>query len=205
MEAYDVSLVEKDLKQPTASVKPVIELKAKTEKPKKAIEPQTIRSVDIMQGPSEGNTYRAPHNRGATQDNKDESIASWFSCFKACRLSHLFHISNGFITDRVKGVTFEGRQNVVAQLSVGEKLLLRREPQNPHDKNAIRVERVDGQQVGYIDRELAFHLAYPFDKYGKPVPATVVELTGGRDSGTYRGVRIRFPIPGLVIEEKDEP
>ncbi len=34
-----------------------------------------------------------------------------------------------------------------------------REPQNPYDANAIRVDNVNGVQIGHINRELASKLA----------------------------------------------
>ena len=95
---------------------------------------------------------------------------------------------------RVVGVTFEGRQRVVASLVPGQKLRLRREPYNRHDPNAIRVECLDGQQIGYIDRDLARDLASVLDKAGGTIPAEVVEITGG--SAGYRyGVEISYRLP----------
>ena len=60
--------------------------------------------------------------------------------------------TNRVITAKVVGVTFEGRQATVAQLEEMEELVLRREPDNPYDFNAIRVERLNGAQIGYINR-----------------------------------------------------
>jgi hypothetical protein len=99
------------------------------------------------------------------------------------------------VETRVVGVTFEGRQTVVAQLSPGEQLWLRREPHNPHDRNAIRVERQNGQQIGYISRAIAALLAPHFDNYGKPVSAVVTVLVGKNSTYSNLGVRIRFKIP----------
>lgn len=36
---------------------------------------------------------------------------------------------------------------------------LQREPNNPYDKNAVKVNNVNGDQVGYIKKELAAALA----------------------------------------------
>ena len=38
-----------------------------------------------------------------------------------------------------------------------------REPRNPYDSNAVKVENIQGQQVGHIKRELAAALAYIMD------------------------------------------
>ena len=99
------------------------------------------------------------------------------------------------IETRVVGVTFNGRQAVVAQLSVGERVWLRREPHNPHDPNAIRVQRHTGQQIGYLSRTLAADLARRFDAHGKPIPALITSLPGGYAPYVALGVRIKFTMP----------
>ena len=54
------------------------------------------------------------------------------------------------ITTKVVGVSFEGRQEVVAKLQMGDRIWLEREPFNPYDVNAIRVTRNNGEQIGYL-------------------------------------------------------
>lgn len=49
------------------------------------------------------------------------------------------------------------------RIVLGEPLLLRRDPSNAHDPNAIRVERADGEQVGWVPREDAEQLAPELD------------------------------------------
>jgi hypothetical protein len=99
------------------------------------------------------------------------------------------------IQTAVVGVTYENRQEVVACLSIAEEVRLRREPDNPYDANAIRVERQDGRQIGYLNRYLAESLAPRFDGYGQPILAVVVKV-GGCYYGTYAsGVRVRFHAP----------
>jgi single-stranded-DNA-specific exonuclease len=99
------------------------------------------------------------------------------------------------ICTRVAGVTFNGRQAVVARLTMGEEILLKREPTNPYDFNAIRVERNDGQQIGYLNRYLAATLAPFFDACRQPVPACIQCLTGNLRQGYSLGVVITFNIP----------
>lgn len=54
--------------------------------------------------------------------------------------------------------------------SVGERVLLRREPNNPYDKNAIRVDNVMGQQIGHIGRHMAARLApYMVKRFQAPI------------------------------------
>lgn len=44
-----------------------------------------------------------------------------------------------------------------------EMVALEREPNNPYDKNAIKINNVDGNQVGHLKRDLAAALAYIMD------------------------------------------
>lgn len=83
------------------------------------------------------------------------------------------------------GVTFEGRQAILATLQRGERLRLAREPHNPHDPNAIALITASGEQIGYLKRELARHLA-PLMDAGVEYEASVSEVTGqveGRSLG----------------------
>lgn len=45
------------------------------------------------------------------------------------------------------------------QATVGEYVMVRREPHNPYDKNAIRIDNVRRQQIGHIGRDNAAKLA----------------------------------------------
>ena len=103
--------------------------------------------------------------------------------------------SGSQVVTRVAGVTFNGRQAFIACLRVGDPLVLRREPINLYDRNAIRVERLNGQQIGYLNRHLAAQLAPFFDNYGQIVPASVQCLTGSGQGGYSLGVVISFCVP----------
>ncbi|TLN16488.1 single-stranded-DNA-specific exonuclease RecJ, partial [bacterium] len=81
---------------------------------------------------------------------------------------------------KVVGVTFENRQEIVRQLHEGEKLNLVREADNGHDPNAIRAERADGSQVGYLNARLAKNLA-PYIDRGEQYITLVSQVTGGDD------------------------
>ena len=94
---------------------------------------------------------------------------------------------------KVVGVTFEGRQDVVAGLIAGASLVLERQPENPHDGNAIAV-RYGTLQLGYVRREIAKHLAPKFDG-GVRYRATVASITGGGTRSV--GVNIQ------VVRERD--
>jgi hypothetical protein len=68
---------------------------------------------------------------------------------------------------RVAGVAGAGRHHAAALESdaaaPGRPLELRRDPQNEHDANAIAVHARDGEQVGWVPREIAAELAPDLD------------------------------------------
>jgi hypothetical protein len=99
------------------------------------------------------------------------------------------------ITTKVVGVTFEGRQEVVARLRRGDRVWLDREPTNRYDRNAITVCRENGEQIGYINRHLAASLNPLFKVYGFPVRGRVTLLTGGGWDGYTLGCMINFKLP----------
>jgi len=100
------------------------------------------------------------------------------------------------IETKVVGVTYEGRQEIIARMQVGEQLTLVREPNNPHDRNAISVCRQDGTSIGFINRHMAAGLAQQIDRMEEPAHAVVTALYGGGTSEYNRGVKIRFLMPG---------
>jgi HIRAN domain len=64
---------------------------------------------------------------------------------------------------RVAGESFlnddgTDRQTTIASCRVGEAVILDAEPDNPEDENAIRVLRVDGKQIGHLERGMAARL-----------------------------------------------
>jgi hypothetical protein len=68
---------------------------------------------------------------------------------------------------RVMGVAGAGRHHAEAIASdaatPGRPLELRRDPDNPHDPNAIAVYAADAEQVGWVPREIAAELAAELD------------------------------------------
>ena len=103
--------------------------------------------------------------------------------------------SGDLICTKVAGVTFNNRQAVLAQLNAGETIQLRREPNNPYDPNAIRVERLNGRQIGYLNRAMAAELAPFFKAHKEPVQGNVHSLTGAQGYGYSLGVIITFDVP----------
>jgi hypothetical protein len=79
---------------------------------------------------------------------------------------------------RVAGVAGAGAHHADALVSdsvaPGRPLELRRDPDNPHDPNAIQVHPLDGgAQVGWVPRELAAELAPELDA-DRPLSAVVL-------------------------------
>lgn len=62
----------------------------------------------------------------------------------------------GSLRDKIVGVRF---YNGLA--SPGEQVMIKREPGNPYDSNAIRVNNVQGTQIGHLPKTIAAKLA-PF-------------------------------------------
>ena len=96
---------------------------------------------------------------------------------------------------KVVGIQYGGRLEVVAKLKMGEQVLLRREPTNPHDYNAILVERLTGEQIGYVKRTEAVYLAVMLDNVGEPVPGTIADLIPASYRYRFPKVYVRTTIP----------
>ena len=106
---------------------------------------------------------------------------------------------------KLAGVSFEGRQDVIAGLHAGAPLELRRQADNPHDSNAIAVHY--GQlQLGFFNKRLAAHIA-PLIDAGARYGARVASLTGGSSTGEFkhRGVNvvIEREALGLRVQRAD--
>jgi len=117
---------------------------------------------------------------------------------------------------KIAGVSFEGRQDIIAGLRADAALELRREPANPHDPNAIAVH-YGNLQIGFFNKKLAAHLA-PLIDGGARYRAHVASLTGGPSvasgaSAKHRGVNIfverdaaaRIAPGGLTTEKTAGP
>lgn len=88
---------------------------------------------------------------------------------------------NPFFT-KVAGVTRKNtdgtdRQKILKNCKRGEQLRLIHEP-IPQDKNAVKVCRENGEQIGWLNSILAAEIAPRLDK-GSKVDAEISEITGG--------------------------
>jgi single-stranded-DNA-specific exonuclease len=82
---------------------------------------------------------------------------------------------------------------LVRKLRVGDQVYLVREPDNPHDRNAIAVLNTAKQKLGYIPARIAADLARALEEdSGTLSNATVMEKTAsGRDHKRYNA-SLRF-------------
>ncbi len=136
-----------------------------------------------------GQAVREPHddNVGRTVAQEpifgDESIDDFVERMFAQQKKFLERDAFAGIEERdsfptkIMGVSFEGRQDVVAGLKAGEDLLLERQPENPADANAIAI-RYGNLQLGFLRKQIAAHLA-PLIDSGIPYRARVEHVTGG--------------------------
>lgn len=97
---------------------------------------------------------------------------------------------------KVVGVTMvnddgKNRQDIIGDLNPEDELELRRETNNPFDSNAIAIFTIDGQQLGYLKRDLARDLAPNMDK-GVEIKAIVKEVTGGTNTAPTKGLNIQL-------------
>ncbi len=99
------------------------------------------------------------------------------------------------------GVSFEGRQDVLAGLRAGAELDLVRAPQNPYDENAVEV-RYGNLQLGFLKRGISAHLGPAMDA-GARYRARVEQLTGGGER--HRGVNVFIERDAAaVVEGRDD-
>lgn len=71
-----------------------------------------------------------------------------------------------------------------------EAVILRREPANPYDNNAIRVEKLNGQYIGYIGRWLAKSLIRGFDKDRGSLEGIIISR-----NQSWKGLEVQFQLP----------
>ncbi|HHZ11468.1 MAG TPA: hypothetical protein GYA05_02010 [Acholeplasmataceae bacterium] len=88
---------------------------------------------------------------------------------------------------KVVGVTYEGRQEYIKKMKIGERIRLERDRNNPHDPNAIKVVNEKGEHIGFISKDLAGKLAERMDK-GERFQAAVSDITGSPE--TVLGVNL---------------
>ena len=86
---------------------------------------------------------------------------------------HLAEEGNVF---EVQGTQYEGRNDRIEKLKIGDKLSLHREPDNEHDKNAIELRNKNGS-IGHLPWQAANLLAPAIDAQSIEAEAEVIEVT----------------------------
>lgn len=101
------------------------------------------------------------------------------------------------IYSKVNGTTFNGRQDVIAEMVNGQKCVLIPDPQNEYDKNAIGVwccemENADWKRelIGYIPKDRAAEIVSKIPTEG--LACVVDEITGG--FATYAGEKAFYGV-----------
>lgn len=87
----------------------------------------------------------------------------------------------------VVGVTFNGRQAVVAKCTAGERLSFRAEPDNPEDPAAIQIRRANGEVIGYLPDAIV-------DDHGERILRGMFEVT------VESVKKARGGVLGIIIE-----
>ena len=93
------------------------------------------------------------------------------------------------------------RRNACEQLTMAEHVLLEREPENRHDRNAILILTEAGDELGYVPREDAKAIA-PLMDAGGWVDATIKKLLETREGWTLPVVVSKLYRQGV---ERPEP
>lgn len=105
---------------------------------------------------------------------------------------------------KVAGTSFDGRQEVIGAMIGDELALLRPEPNNQYDPNAIAVwvvfpaeANIESAQIGYLPREVAERVAPLLE--GEDLLCSVDEIVGGftlyNGGRANIGVVLRIELP----------
>jgi hypothetical protein len=105
---------------------------------------------------------------------------------------------------KIAGVThkYDGvdPQRLLQRCKSGQELKLVREPQNEHDPNAIKICLPTGEQLGWINKDVAERdLAGEIDR-GDRIKVVISEVTGGTSSKPDRGCNIKITNHGKAAE-----
>jgi len=95
------------------------------------------------------------------------------------------------INTKIAGVSFHAKN--FSSLKKGMKLNLIREPENPHDPNAVLVQTPEGDKLGYVNtkNDLAFRISKALQE--TTVNCEILEVTGGEEDKNY-GVNIQIQV-----------
>jgi SWI/SNF-related matrix-associated actin-dependent regulator of chromatin subfamily A3 len=104
------------------------------------------------------------------EDEEDDASQEVPDATQAYNQQQYDYILYGIKHDKIVGVRY-----YTGYATTGEMVVLRRDPQNPYDSNAIKVSNVQGQQIGHLPRTIAAKLAGYMDQRSLLIEA---QLTG---------------------------
>ncbi|MGE5792602.1 MAG: HIRAN domain-containing protein [Bacteroidota bacterium] len=116
------------------------------------------------------------------------SIAAVAAAFLVAGLAHAQTVRLLVQSSPLAGFRYGEASLVWAELKLGDRLDLVREPENPHDRNAVRVEW-RGRKLGYVPRAENEALAWAMDR-GETVTARISRLQDHRNPR----LRIEFEV-----------
>ncbi len=93
---------------------------------------------------------------------------------------------------KVAGVIFENRQEIISNLYPREAIRLVRDPNNSHDQYAVKIETLDGEQIGFVPRAYSAQVSALLDSIGGTIIGWVHDLPGGTNNYSTRDVVIGF-------------
>lgn len=103
---------------------------------------------------------------------------------------------------KLAGVTFEGRQELIANLQPDDQLELRRDPNNAYDSCACAVWSTRlNKQLGFLNKNLAAVIAPAIDE-GKRYTIELSGVTGGVDGQSY-GVNVMLSRTDILFAAED--
>ena len=135
-----------------------------------------------------------------------ETVKCW-RCVDSPDASHEPYAPGSFFTT-VAGVSHEGRQRIVARCSEGENLILVRDPGNRFDAGAIKVMRLNGEQLGFVPTHVSrggdsSGLAFQMDQ-GSEYRCRIKNMTGGVPGKSTRGLNIEITEMVRVADAEGE-
>ncbi|MEN6522336.1 MAG: HIRAN domain-containing protein [Anaerolineaceae bacterium] len=103
----------------------------------------------------------------------------------------------------MKNIDGTDRQEIISEtVDIGDYLVLKREPANPYDHNAIAVYSYD-DQIGYLSENVAEELAPLMDAHWL-ILVTVADITGGNEGESF-GVNIEIEkLSPLEVDSETE-
>ncbi|WLR55428.1 HIRAN domain-containing protein [Mesobacillus subterraneus] len=145
-------------------------------------------------------SYNSNGNTGRTSSTSTSKYAKEYKCTKCQHIhysqqSHCekcgWEISKKHIhfSANLTGVTYEGRQGIIAQTEEWDQITLKRDKNNQHDRNAVGVYNSNGRSLGWVPKGYASNIAPQMDK-GITLYAEIKKIVGG--NGYNYGIEVRI-------------